>query len=85
MKFIIDENVPQLLIRFLRTRKHQILDIKNSKYARSSDQEIAHISIKRRCIIITFDKDFLGLNKRQRGLKCIILNLKTINQFYLQS
>lgn len=85
MKFLVDENVPHSLINFLKKKDHKIIDVKNSQYQGKDDLELIKISEKNNFIILTFDKDFLVLRKKESKLKCIILNLKTINIDYLGS
>ena len=59
--------------------------LKNSQYRGLNDLEILKISEEKSYIILTFDKDFLVLRKKGSKLKCLILNLKTINIKYLIS
>jgi len=84
MKFLVDENIPHSLIAFLIEKNHQILDVKNSKYRQANDEELSDLSVKENYIIITFDKDFLGIKKKQKQLRCIILNLSTLDIDYLK-
>jgi predicted nuclease of predicted toxin-antitoxin system len=85
MKFLVDENIPHSLVNFLKSKNHQIIDLKNSQYRGFNDLEILKISEEKGYIILTFDKDFLVLRKKGSKLKCLILNLKTINIKYLTS
>ena len=59
MKFLVDENVPQTLIKNLRGKGFDVLDIKKSKYRRATDTEIIAIARSEKRIIITYDQDFL--------------------------
>lgn len=85
MRFLIDENIPHSLITFLLEKNHQVLDVKNSKYHQSNDEELSDLSVKMDYIIITFDKDFLGIKKKQTESRCILLNLPTLDIDYLKS
>lgn len=60
MKFLIDENVPQQLIKDLLTAGHDVLDIKFSPHHRASDRTLSKIAQKEDRIVITYDKDFLA-------------------------
>lgn len=77
MKFLVDENIPHSLINFLKSKRHKIIDIKNSRYKGKSDLDLLKVAEKTKSILLTFDKDFLILKKE--GSKCIILNLKTLD------
>lgn len=60
MKFLIDENVPQQLIKDLLAAGHDVLDIKSSPHHRASDKTLSKIAQNENRIIITYDKDFLA-------------------------
>ena len=64
---MIDENVPHSLISFLIENHHQVLDVKNSKYHQANDEELSDLSVRESYIIITFDKDFLGIKNKQKN------------------
>ena len=85
MKFLVDENIPHSLISFLLEKHHQVLDIKNTKYHQANDEELLDLSVKMNYIIITFDKDFLGIKNKQKQLRCILLNLYSLDINYLKS
>lgn len=59
MKFLVDENVPQTIIKNLRDGRHDVLDVKKSKHHRATDAEITTIARREKRIIITYDQDFL--------------------------
>lgn len=85
MKFLIDENIPDSLIVFLKKQDHQAIDVKRSKYSRTDDIQLINIATKNNYIILTFDKDFLTFKKEGFNLKCIIFNIKSLDIAYLQS
>lgn len=60
MKYIADVNIPQLLIRLLIRRGHDVLDIKKHNLE-ISDVEIIKIARTESRIILTRDKDFILL------------------------
>lgn len=62
MKFLADVNIAQLIIRFLRNRKYNVLDAKKNLLL-ESDAKIIRIAQQENRIILTRDKDFTGLVK----------------------
>lgn len=63
MKFICDENLPNLLINYLRSLPNsQVKSIARSELAGLSDETIGVLSLKEKSIVVTFDRDFLALN-----------------------
>jgi predicted nuclease of predicted toxin-antitoxin system len=84
MKFLIDENIPQFFIKYLKQQGHYILDLKTSKWSQSIDNEVKLLAIEKKLIIITFDKDFLRLNRNDNNLCCIFLQLNTIDSLKLE-
>ena len=88
MKFFVDENIPHSLIRFLKEQGHDVIDVKKSPLAGATDYELAKFALQEKAIILTFDKDFLGIKKTRSSLKCIFLSLRTLEikrlKFYLK-
>ncbi len=82
MKFIVDVNIAQVVIKFLRQANHDVIDIKKD-LSRALDIEIINLASKENRIILTHDKDFLGLSrfsKYQVGMILIRLtNQKTVH------
>lgn len=82
MKFITDVNVAQVVIKFLRQSGHDVIDIKK-QLPTKADIDIIKIALNESRIILTHDKDFLGLikfPKYQMGIIVIRLsNQKTLN------
>lgn len=82
MKFIADVNVAQVVIRFLRHSGHDVVDIKKQSSI-EADIDIINLARTENRIILTHDKDFLGLTKYpkyQVGIIVIRLsNQKTLN------
>ena len=62
MKFLADVNIAQLVIRFLRTHGHDVLDAKQN-LLRESDIKIIKTAQNEARIILTRDKDFIDLVK----------------------
>lgn len=84
MKFLIDENIPHSLILFLETKNHEIIDVKNSPLAGATDSKLAEFALENNSIIVTFDKDFLGVKKTKSNLKCIFLSFHTLEIKHLE-
>lgn len=82
MKFIADINVAQEVIKSLRQSEHDVVDLKK-KLSTGADIDIIKIALRESRIILTHDKDFLGLvkfPKYQVGMIVIrLLNQKTLN------
>ncbi len=62
MRFLADVNITQTLIKFLRSKNHNVLDIKVFDQ-KISDVEIIKLALKEGRIILTHDKDFEVLSK----------------------
>lgn len=62
MKFLADVNIAQLIIKFLRKHNYSVLDAKKALLL-ESDTKIIHIAQQENRIILTRDKDFIGLVK----------------------
>ncbi len=62
MKFLADVNIAQLIIKFLRTRNHNVLDAKKDLLL-EFDIKIISIAQREDRIILTRDKDFIELVK----------------------
>lgn len=82
MKFIADVNVARVVIKFLHQSGHDVVDIKK-KSSTKADIDIIRIALNENRIILTHDKDFLGLvkfPKYQVGMIVIRLSdQKTLN------
>lgn len=82
MKFIADINIAQVVIKFLRQSGHDVVDVKKL-FPIKVDIDIIKLAQSENRIILTHDKDFLGLAKfpkYQVGMIIIRLsNQKTLN------
>ncbi len=84
MKFIADVNIASKVIRLLRQTGHDVLDIKKLDPI-TSDTEIIKLAREENRIILTHDKDFLGLTKfpkYQVGMIVIRLNIQNSSHHY---
>lgn len=79
MKFIADVNIAQKVIRLLRQNGHDIIDIKK-RDPKTSDTNIIRLASKEKRIILTHDKDFLGLTQFPKyHVGMIVIRLKKQN------
>src|SRR3972149_345094 len=58
MRFLTDENVSTLTVEFLRDSGHDVEDVKELGLSGMKDQDILSLSIDKKRIFITLDKDF---------------------------
>lgn len=59
MKFLVDVNIPQLLISYLSDLGHEVLDVKKTTNRNTSDAYVRNWARRERRIVLTYDKDFL--------------------------
>lgn len=79
MKFIADVNIAQKVIRLLNQTDHDVTDIKKLD-PKTSDVDIIKLALAEKRIILTHDKDFLGLSKFPRyKVGMIVIRLKIQN------
>ncbi len=71
MRFLIDENIPVELIKFLKRAGHDAVRVSLS----SSDSEVGHRSLKENRIVITLDKDFIA-NPLIRSMKLDVIHVQ---------
>lgn len=84
MKFIADVNIASKVINLLRQTGHDVLDIKKLNLL-VSDTKIIKLARKNSRIILTHDRDFLGLAKfpkYQVGIIVIRLNIQNASHHY---
>ena len=74
MKFLLDENVPRSIKKFLQEKGFKTLTLKELHGI--SNGEVAKLSIEKDAIIITFDSDFLKLKKAiEKDIKAIYIKI----------
>lgn len=61
MKFLADENVYVPIIEYLRSKGHEVIDIRETSLSGASDDEIFRNAVKEKLTIFTMDKDFARL------------------------
>ncbi len=84
MKFVADVNIAQKVIILLRQSGHEVLDVKKLNPL-TLDTEIIKMAIRENRIILTHDKDFLGLTtfpKYHVGIIVIRLTIQNASHHY---
>ncbi len=84
MKFVADVNIAQKVTRLLRRAGHDVVDVKKLD-PKTADTEIIKLAREESRIILTHDKDFLGLTKfpeYQVGIIVIRLNIQSASHHY---
>ena len=75
MRFLIDEDVPQEIVRCLLDAGHEVLPVIGILGTQSVDAEIWNHALKRKAIVVTCNRqDFLKLAGTAPGTGLIILN-----------
>jgi predicted nuclease of predicted toxin-antitoxin system len=84
MRFLADANITQKVIDLLHLAGHDVLDIKKLDQE-TPDIEIIKLALNENRIILTHDKDFLGLTKfpkYQVGMIVIRLKIQNATHHY---
>ena len=76
ISFLVDENVPQSLIRFLHEENYKVIDVKKSSIVQFSDNELGNLASEKKYIILTFDKDFLKVRNSISSFGCILIDVR---------
>ncbi len=71
MKFLVDENVPQAVLRHLQHKGHGVVDLKQTEYQGRSDKVVFSFARKQKLILLTYDQDFLS--GQYLGSLCIVV------------
>jgi predicted nuclease of predicted toxin-antitoxin system len=58
MRFLVDENLPFSLIRFLQESGHDVFDVAASSLRGSPDQHLWRLAAREKRVLITKDLDF---------------------------
>jgi predicted nuclease of predicted toxin-antitoxin system len=84
MKFLVDINIPQSVIRYLIEDGYDVLDIKKQSL-NLKDTELIEIARKEKRIILTKDKDFIVLTQFPKyQVPTITLRLKVQTPLYMK-
>lgn len=66
-RFIIDENIPSSINKWLRTTGHEVIEAVEAIHAGASDLEIIAYAERNAALIVTLDQDFVRLYRRDRN------------------
>ena len=76
MKFLLDENVPRDLLRFLRQNKFECKTLNELHKLGITNGEVVKMAIETHYVIITCDSDYLNLKKSvQNQIRVIYIKL----------
>lgn len=76
MKFLVDINIPQSVISYLSSNNHDVLDLKKIDLL-AKDTEIIKLAQDQSRVILTLDKDFIGLTQfPKHKVACIVIRLQ---------
>ena len=79
MKFLADINIPQSVVLYVVQNGHDVLDLKKINLL-AKDTEIIKIAQREGRIVLTLDKDFIGLTQFPKyHVACIVIRLKDQN------
>ncbi len=74
--FIIDENVPPPISRYIKEKGYKVIEIFSKKYKGLSDDEIIKMAQNEKMTIITFDKHFADIIRYPLATHYGIIRLK---------
>ena len=72
MRFLADENIPQSTIIALEKVGHDVFDIKKQNRG-LRDSALMRIANDQQRIVLSADKDFLGLHRSQKGPCAVVI------------
>ncbi len=80
MKFLTDENIAVSVVRFLRSKNHDVKDVKEEKLFGTDDFKLLETAVREKRVVITHDKDFANISRnRSIGHEGIII-IRLLNQ-----
>ncbi len=81
MRFLVDEDVPQEIVRCLLDDGHEVLPVTGILGMQTGDSEIWNYAVQRRAIVVTCNRqDFLELAGTAPGTGLVILNRRRTRQ-----
>ena len=81
MRFLVDEDVPQEIVRCLVAGGHEVLPVIGILGLQTDDADIWNHALQRRAIVVTCNRqDFLKLAGTAPGTGLIILNRRRTRQ-----
>ncbi len=65
MRILVDENIPFMSAKELRTLGHEVIDIRGTEHEGMTDEDLWTIAQKEKRLLITTDKGFVR-NRHER-------------------
>ncbi|MFH1649090.1 MAG: DUF5615 family PIN-like protein [Candidatus Woesearchaeota archaeon] len=84
MRFLADENIAVSVVKALRHKGYDVLDLKEEKKHGITDTEVLELAKEQKRVILTHDKDFVELLKQKNALHYGLLVLRYRKQDPLQ-
>ena len=72
MTFLVDNQLPRALARFLAAHGHQADHVLDLGMDEADDRAIWNYAATNKCVIVTKDEDFLGLSLQKGGENQVI-------------
>lgn len=79
-KFLIDQNIPQGVINWLIKQRFDVKLVKNID-PEMSDSEVVEICRRENRVLLTNDKDFVGLCVGIKSSSCVIFRMQSQSSF----
>jgi predicted nuclease of predicted toxin-antitoxin system len=79
VRIFVDENIPLMTVNELRLLRHDVMDIRGTKFEGISDEELWDIVVKEKRLLVTTDKGFLQ-NRYGKHYGILIVRLKQPNR-----
>ncbi len=79
MRIIVDENVPLMTVKELRSLGHDVKDIRGTDLEGIDDEKLWKIVLKEKMLLITTDKGFIQ-NRHEKHFGILIIRLKQPNR-----
>jgi len=79
MRILVDENIPSMTVKELRTLGHDVIDIRGTEHEGMTDNDLWIVAQKEKRLLITTDKGFVrNRNEKHHGI--LIIRLKQPNR-----
>ena len=79
MRILVDENIPHLTVRELRTRGHDVLDIRGTERQGMFDDELWPLAQNERRMLVTTDKGFAE-HRAEKHCDLLVIRLRQPNE-----
>ena len=86
MHFLLDMNLPPMMVEWMRSEGHDAVHARDLGQAHLPDREIFAYAAADRRIVVTFDLDFgeIAAFARDSGIGVLLLRLRLARQGYLK-